>query len=85
MRWTPEKIDELREFAHLGSAKLGVRFGVSAKAIIAAATSREIHIGPRRTRAMIEAMIEREWRERWEAMLPDMKEAVRADILRDAA
>jgi biotin operon repressor len=46
MRWTPEKVEELRGLAHLGGRALGERLGIARTAVNKKAQSLGVHIGP---------------------------------------
>ena len=79
MRWTQEKIAELREWSFLSANELGARLGVKPQQVYSKAFALDLRIGrqsPLRSDAYL--------RSRWWEMLPRMKAALVADILRDA-
>ena len=76
MRWTPEKVDEVREFAHLGGWALAGRIGCSYSAVRHIAAQHGIHLG------LVLLSADEQIRARWAAMLPAMRAAIRSDVLR---
>lgn len=85
MRWTPDKIAELRDHADDGAGALAERFGISKSAVYQIALRRlGIYLtdtGVRSRRFGDEDDV----RARWAVRLPAMKAALRAEILRDTA
>jgi hypothetical protein len=75
-KWTPEKLEELREFASEGSWRLSQRFSVSVFSIKGVARRHQISLAP------IPKSEEGRFQARWDAL---MKARLRASILRDAA
>ena len=77
IRWTPEKVDELRSLAHLGGAEVARRWGVTPSSVFGLARRESIHMGARVAPGP-------GLRARWAEMLPGMKAAIREAVLASA-
>ena len=81
MRWTPEKVAELRALAPLGARVVAERLGVSRKAAQAVGVKHRIPLGSRGQACYDGRKTEdRKLRARWAAMLPQKLEAIRRDM-----
>lgn len=79
IRWTAEKVEELRGLAHLGSPAIGRHFGITASAARSRASKHHIPLcAPRRVRMTEDDKL----RARWAARLPQLKALVRKDMAR---
>ena len=76
MRWTAEKVEELRAFAHLGSAALALRLGVTVPSVESKAGKLGVSLGSAAVRPNHETAL----RARWAEMLPGMRERVREAV-----
>ena len=73
MRWTAEKVAELGDLAHLGGKEVARRWGVTPSAVSSLARRQGIHMGTRKAPGPgLHA--------RWQAMLPEMKAAIREAV-----
>ena len=77
MRWTPEKIEELRDLAHLGGKPIAKRFNCPSQSVRYIASKHHIHLGPEPPPPNDGAPASRDW---WECHLPKMRAALKADI-----
>jgi hypothetical protein len=69
MRWTAEKVEELRGLAHLGSPALGKHFGCRPGTVRDIASKNRIHLGPH----ALPVSCDKRLRARWAEYLPGMK------------
>ncbi len=87
IRWTPEKVQELRDIAHLGAARIAEKMGSTEMAIQNIALRKNISL--KRAPAVMAvdrsmAMDERALtalRSRWAELIGPMKERLRADVI----
>jgi hypothetical protein len=77
MRWTDEKVAELRGMASQGSREIAGHFGISIRAVQAEASKCRIHLG--RGSDDRDYPVERPEvvRARWALLIPGMKSAIR--------
>lgn len=92
MKWTPEKVDELRRLAAegLGAQRNAEQMGTTRRALSVKASLLRISLragSAEYLAGLAESEVRRvaELRGRWRAALPGMKERLRAEVLSDAA
>ncbi len=83
MKWTPEKVAELRVLAPQGSVAAAKRLGFSRNSVRAAGVKFRIPFGGNGRRHYDKQASETSaLRARWAAMLPAKREAIRRDMAR---
>jgi hypothetical protein len=81
MKWTPEKVAELRVLAPHGTFAAAKHFGVSLNSVRFAGVRHRVPLGGKGQRYYaVRADSEAKLRARWAAMLPAKREAIRREM-----